>query len=168
MGNELVAWAKRFIEFHNEGLEEGAACARELLELPPEEWEAWWNDHPEAWSYATTGELLAYADEQLRTSGPSALSITEFMIRHVDDIVVPPDMSHTRAILRHHAWQTHAQALRSSGRLDEARQADETVATIARTENIPGIDQRPPTENDIRRANELIEKYGLHHLRHKD
>jgi len=140
----------------------------ELLGLPPEEWEAWWGNHPEAHTYATLSELLEQAKNRLRADdGPSAVPITEFITRHVDAVVVPLDRARERESLDYDAWCTHARALRSAGRLDEAQQADETAATISGIEAGPFVlfPQPPITEDDVRRANELIEKYGLHHLR---
>ena len=183
MPNDLVAWNHRLIDFLNEGRESGNAVALELLELPPEEWEAWSGDHPEARSYATLTALVHYAEEQRRADGSPALAVTGFMTRHVDGVVVPPDMGVLRECLRFDAWQAHARALRCSRRLDEAMQAYVTAAAIARAELgmdeevreieremedllIP-IPQPPVTEADIRRVEELVEKYGWHHLRDK-
>jgi hypothetical protein len=183
MGKNLVDAVRRMVAFHNESRESGNALAQELLELPPEEWEAWSGERPEARSYGALSTLCKCAAERLRTHAPFALSITELLTRHVDAVVVPPDMDVTRAFLRINTWQTHARALRCCRRLDEALQAYETAAAIARAEpamyedvqeiereirgflDIPDPIVRTPTQDDIRRAEELIEKYGLHHLR---
>ena len=186
MPKDLVARHRRLIDFLNESRERGEAVALEMLELPPEEWEAWFDDHPEARSFGTLEALCHHAEERRRTDGLPALPVTDFVTRHVDTVAMPPDMDGLRVCLRFDAWQAHARALRCSRRLDEALRAYETAAAIARAEmpierelleieyelkgflDIPTDFPRPPvTQADIRRVEELVEQYGWHHLRDK-
>src|SRR6185436_20108333 len=94
----------RLLDFLNKSSWAGEPVARELLELPPEEWEAWSGEHPEALSFATLRELYRHATERIGTGRSPALPITEFMLRHVDAVVVPPDMDILRLVLRFLAW----------------------------------------------------------------
>jgi len=188
MGEKLVEAIREFVDFLNESLYTGRASAGKLLELPPEQWEAWWSKLPEAQWYATLNALVEQAENRLDTDGSSALLLTELITRHVDAVVVPPNLedSIVPAFLRLHAWKVHVCALRAAGRLEEMQQACETAAAIARAERtlygprsemerdreaffdtptVPFPPQPPITEDDVRRANELIDKYGLHHLR---
>jgi hypothetical protein len=56
------------------------------------------------------------------------------MLRHVDAVVVPPDMDILRLVLRFLAWEAHMRALNSARRMDEALQAYKTSMAIAGTD----------------------------------
>jgi len=165
MRDDQIEKIRRFVEFLNSGLEEVNALLREMLALPSESWEGWLAEHPAALSLQLFDGLLAQArdliDDREQNHG---LALTGFVTRHVDAVTVPPEAEVALDHLKWDAWATHARALRSAGRIEEALHATE-MEDLLNPDRLFSWDQPPVTEDDLRRAEELIEKYGWHHLR---
>lgn len=107
MGEDLVAWTQRFIEWTNAGIEQAEPLVKELLALPAGEWDAWLVSRPEGLSVFLFEELVAIAEED----GSRSLPLTEFVLRHVDSITVPPEHDLELVFLRGHARRVGALAL---------------------------------------------------------
>ncbi|PYQ25515.1 MAG: hypothetical protein DMF56_27265 [Acidobacteria bacterium] len=161
MHADQIAEIRRYIEFLNRGREEANALFREMLALPSERWDDWLAGHPAALSVPLFHVLLRHARRLIGDREQNhGLALTELVTRHVDAVTVPPEAELALDSLKRKAWSTHARALLSAGRLEEALHVTEMDQDLL----VPW-DQPPATEDDIRRVEELIEKYGLHHLR---
>jgi hypothetical protein len=79
MSEDLTAWTRRFIEWTNAGIEQAEPLLNELLHL--------------------FDGLLEIAEED----GTGSLPLTEFVLRHVDAITVPPEQNRLLLFLRGHA-----------------------------------------------------------------
>ena len=121
-----------FLDFLAEGREEAGELVDQLEELPESEWDAWLNAHPEARSFHAFHFLLDDAEEEARHGSADALALTAFVTRHAGSVTAPPVAKLAVPHLGGRAWTTHANLLRSAGRLDEALQAYQTAAAIYR------------------------------------
>lgn len=132
--------------------------------MPVPEWDAWLAAHPDARTVHVFQGLLQEAE----ADPARALALTDFVTQYVDSLTAPPEADLALTDVRGRAWKVRAQALLSAGDHAGASQASERSDAIYRTE--PLLRPRrhvPPTEANVRRAEELIEKYGWHHLRDK-
>jgi len=134
----------------------------ELLDLPSEGWDDWFASHPEARTEHVLQELVRIAEK----NPPDALTLTDFVLRHVDSIEVPAAAKVPHGLLCADTWRIRAIALRHAGDEDGALQALERASAIRIAALVP-FPQPPVTEDDIRRAKELSEQYGWERLLEK-
>ncbi|HUP60245.1 MAG TPA: tetratricopeptide repeat protein [Thermoanaerobaculia bacterium] len=102
----------------------------------PAEWEQWLADHPAAVSVSTFQALVDEASRQEDREPQLALALTELVLRHVDELIVPREWAMALLFLRGHAWRVHASALRHAGDLQGALRAYETSAAVFRSEAV--------------------------------
>jgi hypothetical protein len=81
------------------------------------------------------------------------MSVTELVLKHVATVRVPEEAKIVRELVAEWAWRIRGDALAEAGNHEEAERA------YAHGPRRPGI-----TQNDIDRARELSEKYGLQRL----
>jgi len=124
MREDQIASVRQLIDFLNEGLEEADAFSRDLLALPPSEWDGWLADHPRARSFATFRTLLDVA--------PQTVPVTTFVTRHVSTLSVPPEGEEALRYQRFLSWHGHARALRAAKQGQEALAAYERAAEYLR------------------------------------
>jgi len=160
MGKDLAEKTKRFIEWTNEGNAAAGPLVDELLELPSDAWDAWFASHPEARTVHVLQQLVRIA----KKNPPDGLLLTDFVLRHIDSIPPPAEAEVVHTLVRARAWKARAVALRHAGDEQGALQASEKSKAIAPF--LP-LRQRRATEDEIRRFEELSQKYGWDFLRTK-
>jgi tetratricopeptide (TPR) repeat protein len=127
MREDQIAEIRRFGDFLNEGHAEARAGTRELLALPPAEWDAWLAAHPQARTHALCKALLEEAE---RGAGPEVTELVTRLAETAAPAPVSPEL--IQALLSAHAWTAHARALHAAERLEECMRAYETAMAIRR------------------------------------
>src|SRR4051794_17502242 len=107
MREDRVAGLRRFGNWISAGREQAAPLVSELLEHEPTEWDSWLTGCPEARSVQLFEGLLQVAE----ADAPRSLPLTEFVLRHVDSVFVPPEADLALLFVRGHARRVRAFAL---------------------------------------------------------
>src|SRR6185436_7909025 len=130
MREDRVAGLRRFGNWISAGREQAAPLVRELLEHEPTEWDSWLTGRPEARSVQLFEGLLQVAE----AGDARVLQLTEFVLRHVDSVTVPPEADLALLFVRGHARRVHAFALLRANDPGAALRAYDEAAAIFRSE----------------------------------
>lgn len=132
MREDRVAELRRFGYWISAGREQAAPLVRELLEHEPAEWDSWLTGRPEARSVQLFEGLLQVAE----ADDPRSLPLTEFVVRYVDSLTVPPEADLALLFVRGHARRVRGLALLRANDSRAALQAYDEAAAIFRTEPV--------------------------------
>jgi tetratricopeptide (TPR) repeat protein len=132
MREDRVAGLRRFGNWISAGREQAAPLVSELLEHEPMEWDSWLTGRPEARSVQLFEGLLQVAE----ADAPRSLPLTEFVLRHVDSVAVPPEADLALLFVRGHARRVRAFALLKANDPGAALRAYDDAAAIFRTEPV--------------------------------
>ena len=136
MREEQIAAIRAMIDALNAGHDENEQFVRGLLARAPEEWDAWLSEHPEAANVTALRWLIDEAESQEDRDPQLGLALTQFVLRHIDEVTVPPELRMMAPLLflRGDTWRVHASMLRYAGDLSGALHAYETAAALFRTD----------------------------------
>jgi len=132
MREDRVAGLRRFGNWISAGREQAAPLVGELLEHEPTEWDSWLTGRPEARSVQLFEGLLQVAE----ADDSRALPLTEFVLRHVDSVTVPPEADLPLLFVRGHARRVRAGALLKANDPGAALRAYDEAAAIFRSEPV--------------------------------
>lgn len=130
MAEESAAGLRGVVDWMVAARDHAEPLVRELLAIPEAGWDEWLDSHPGA---RTVPFFEAFVE--LAEGDPQrALSLTEFVVRHMDSAGVPANAAIALTYLRGNAWKARAFALLRAGRPAEALSAYEQAAAIYRSE----------------------------------
>lgn len=141
MGEILAARVSHLIAWLNDALKPAEQDLLEMSGTMPDEWDAFFDSHPEKRSYALVARLLEIANNEYEEGLIDFTQLfTHLALDHIDRVVVPADRLPLRERLRPRLWLMWARTMRQRGNMAESLKACEEAIRLLERDPLASLD----------------------------